>query len=173
MITIIPYLGALILVGLAAFCVIGAIHAMRRLSAQHEAWRYRERLAEIIQQVESDPASPPRLRSLVAFLADHAFDEQLMRDIAMAPLIPNDNGHSLRAELVADCGIQATMAMKALELFANTVLVLTDSKHHLRIRAARRRQYDQQEIMSIQLKLKNMFAPEQALIGNYHSAFGQ
>ncbi len=65
------------------------------------------------------------------------------------------------------------MAMKALELFANTVLVLTDSKHHLRIRAARRRQYDQQEIMSIQLKLKNMFAPEQALIGNYHSAFGQ
>jgi hypothetical protein len=154
MIPLISYAGVAALAGIAGLCAHRAVRAMRRVAALRQAWPHREKLAGIVHQIEVDRAAPPRLRSLAAFLADHAFDEAFIRKIASAPPVAEDVGKGLRAELVADCGLYAPLALTALDAFAKAVLALTDTG-----RPPQSARDDRQRIAGIEFQLKTLFAP--------------
>lgn len=73
-------LAALVL--LACASVLGVLRERERLKNLEDAWPYREKFAEILGELESDPETPDHIVANLDRLYQGIFDERFLREIA-------------------------------------------------------------------------------------------
>lgn len=89
MTTLVAYIVALALVAGAVGAVIAAVRAIECYRNLLEARPHRERLAELVFKIESDPEAPAPVRRFVGLMADNAFNAEFLSGL-LVPRNPRE-----------------------------------------------------------------------------------
>ena len=77
-------LSILLLGGLVLVLMIGVWSQYHRNKNREAAWLYRQRIAEIAFEIETDSEAPDKVREFICYLADEAFNEHFLRRVYVA-----------------------------------------------------------------------------------------